>query len=177
MKNSKKTKKYVIAAVVLIAVLVIGGTLAYMFRTTDTVQNTLIPAKVTCEVKEIVYNNKKTEVQVRNTSNIPAYLRVKLVSYYQTESGDVSATPATVPDFILADGWIATGNDTYCYTQPVAVNGLTPNLIADGSYIDLGEKDGLKQVVTVVSEAIQSEPADAVQQSWGVTVTDSVITG
>ena len=61
-----------IVSVVLILALAIGGTIAWMSTKTDSVVNTFNPSRVTCEVEEKFNGEVKTDVNVRNTGDIPA---------------------------------------------------------------------------------------------------------
>ena len=76
-----------IAAVLLLSATV-TGTLMYLVSKTTAVTNTFEPATVTCEVKENFEGTVKKDVTVKNTSNIDAYLRVKLVTYRVNADGE-----------------------------------------------------------------------------------------
>ena len=182
MKKRKSTTstKSVILAVAVILVLCIGmaGTLMFLVDKTNEVTNTFDPAHVTCQVEESFNSNVKKNVNVINTSDIDAYLRVKLVTYRVNDAGDRIGGTATIPSFEPGDGWFAK-DGFYYYNKPVAP-GQKPaaNLIgSDGinlkSYTDA---DGGKQVVEVIAEAIQSVPTSVVADKWKVTVgTDGTI--
>lgn len=74
--------------------------------------------------------NKKSDIQVQNTGNVPAYLRVRLVSYFVDAEGSISgAEPSVYPEITLNSGWLAGENHTYYYTKPVEPNGLTPRIV------------------------------------------------
>lgn len=163
----------------------VGVTFAYMFKKSDSVDNSFVAAKVTCEVNEDYDSDTgvKKSVTVKNTGEIAAYVRVKLVSYWKDapgSGGNIVGKPSTVPAFTLATGWTQAGSDTYVYTNPVAAGASSPNLI-DGT-LTLGtsewiDEDGgtitVYQVVDVFAEAIQSEPVSAVNEAWGVDLSDS----
>lgn len=167
-----------VLAFLLIASAAVSGTLAYLVADTEDVKNKFTPSKVTCEVTEKFENNVKSEVIVKNTSDIPAYIRVKLVTYRVNNNGDHIGGTAEIPSFTLGTGWEKYG-EYYYYKTPVAANnGTTANLIGTESSITLKsytDTDGGKQVIEVMAEAIQSEPAKAVGEAWGVTIrVDSV---
>lgn len=175
-KKKKRISTGIILLVVSLAV-TCGITLAYMFTKSDVTVNKFEKAVIACEVKETFADGtSKTSVAVTNNSNIPAYLRVRLVSYWVSEDGEqdkIMAKPSALPKFELADGWIDQGNNTYCYNKAIPVNGTTPNLLAEGSVITLREEDGLVQVVEIFADAIQGEPAKKVMESWKVTVDEN----
>lgn len=156
---------YIILIVILAAALVFCGTvIAYMFRQTEYKKNQFTPAQLSCEVVETFDGTQKSSIQVRNTGNIDAYLRVRLVSYWVDAEGNIIAKPSEMPEFTPAEGWIPGSYDTYYYRVPVAPNELTNNLLSAPITLESG------QVVEVFAEAIQSEPNGAVTSSWGVTV-------
>lgn len=155
----------VIAVAALVCALGAAGAVAFLIDNTKPVENKFEYAQVTCAVDESFdkTTGEKSNVRIQNTSNIDAYIRVALVTYYVDANGDVDGTKAspdlsfTVPsDWFVKDGY-------YYYTKPVASNGYTPNLIESITLAD-------GQVVEVIASAIQSKPAAAVTEAWGVTV-------
>lgn len=172
-----KTRKIYLGLLiaVLIASLILCGTvIAYMFRQTEYKDNKLTPANVSCEILETVTNNEKTSIQIKNTGNIDAYLRVRLVSYWVDADGNIVAKPSPELSITLAEGWITGSNNTYYYKRPVAPGTPTPNLLKDGTSIYLEQdENGYLQVIEVFAEAIQSEPKKAVTSAWNVTLDDN----
>lgn len=159
----------VIATVLLLA-LAIGGTLAWLSTKDSPIQNKFLPTKVTCEVTERFDGSRgvKSNVNVKNTGTIDAFIRVKLVTYRTNDQGQHIGGTASLPEFTLGTGWMKYG-DYYYYTKPVAPNqkpeaNLTNSMTLVGSYMDT---DGGKQAVDVMAEAIQSVPEDAVKAAWG----------
>lgn len=166
----------VIATVMLLA-LAIGGTVAWLTSSTGPITNTFTPSHVSCEVKESFNGTVKSNVNVTNTSDIPAFIRVKLVTYRVNEAGDHIGGTATIPSFTLGTGWVKHG-EYYYYTKPVAPN-ASPEAALTASDIRLqqyNDVDGGKQVIEVMAEAIQSMPATAVQEAWHVTIADGSVT-
>ncbi|MDD6320076.1 MAG: hypothetical protein PUA63_04340 [Oscillospiraceae bacterium] len=168
-------------SLLLIAALAVSGTVAYLLTKTEPVQNTFTPSNVTCKVTEEFTDNVKKNVNVTNTGNTDAYIRVKLVSYRVNSLGHHIGGTAPVSYTPSADsGWVLHTDGYYYYTIPVAPNGGFPanpligetGITLTGSYPDA---DGGKQVIEVMAEAIQSEPADAVGQSWGVSISENKV--
>lgn len=158
---------------------------AYMVKQTVKIENVIEPAKVSCEVDEAFNGTSKTSVKVENTSNIEAYIRVRVVSYWQDSKGSTVAIKSEMPSFTVSDAWIEDhDNDTYYCIQPVQADALTPELLQAGSSITLNKKvetfEGVKyeynQVVEIFAEAIQSLPEETVETCWDVTITDGQIT-
>lgn len=173
-----KRKMIAVLSLVLIAGVVAVSDFAdaYMRKTTEEVDNTFIPAYVDCVVDEDFADNKKTSITVKNTGNIDAYIRIRLVSYWIDETGAIVSKSSEMPTFTTASDWIQdAGNDTYYYTKKVAPDAFTTTLL--GSDITLRvSSEGYRQVVEVFAEAIQAEPDEAVTDSWNVTIADDVIT-
>lgn len=168
-----KTKKLILpAALVLLIVLLLCGTVyALMFRQTEVVENKFSTAKVSCEVQEVTNEDvsEKTSIKVKNTGNIPAYLRVRIVSYWVQEvEGEtkIAAKASSVPEITPGTGWIKASDNTYYYSSPVEADQLTGELLS--SKMELAKEDGYLQVVEVFAEAIQSKPGNSVESSWGV---------
>ena len=163
-------------ALVLVLALAVGGTLAYLFTRTDDVQNTFTPSYVTCQVTESFDGTTKRNVNVTNTGDIDAYLRVKLVTYRVNESGQRIGGTATIPPFTPGAGWVE-HEGYYYYTKPVAPN-KQPETALIGSIMltSYDDADGGRQVIEVMAEAIQSVPAKAVGEAWGVTITENGVT-
>lgn len=163
-------------ALVLVLALAVGGTLAYLFTRTGDVQNTFTPSHVTCEVTEEFDGTTKSNVNVTNTGDIDAYLRVKLVTYRVNEKGDRIGGTAEIPNFTPGAGWVQYG-DYYYYTKPVAPNAQPNTALIDSiKLMDYNDADGGRQVIEVMAEAIQSVPAKAVGEAWGVTITETGVT-
>lgn len=160
-----------IATVMLLA-LAIGGTVAWLSTKGAPITNTFNPSKVACEVTEKFDGSTgvKSNVNVKNTGTINAFIRVKLVTYRTNDQGQHIGGTATIPTFKTGDGWVKSG-DYYYYTLPVAANGGTPAnpLIGESgiALIKYTDADGGKQAVDVMAEAIQSVPEDAVKAAWG----------
>ena len=167
-RNSRLTTMLVATALLL--VLAIGGTVAWLSTKDAPIQNKFLPTKVTCEVTEKFDGSTgvKSNVNVKNTSDIAAFIRVKLVAYRTNEQGQHIGGTASIPNFDLGAGWVKSG-EYYYYTKPVAP-GKTPEAnLADSmtlvnSYLDT---DGGKQAIDVMAEAIQSVPEAAVKAAWG----------
>lgn len=160
-------------SLLLIFTVTVSGTAAFLVTQTDGLTNTFTPSHVSCTVTERFDGTTKSNVNVTNTSDIDAYIRVKLVSYRVNDAGQHIGGTTEIPSFARGEGWVKSG-EYYYYTKPVVpgekpATDLINSISLEGSY---GEPDGGKQVIEVMAEAIQSVPATAVQQAWNVTVAD-----
>ena len=176
----------------LIVVLTLVATLiptvyAYMIHKSQTVANNFIPGKVTCDIEEKMVDSIKTEIKVKNTGNVDAYIRVRLVFHWEDSKGYPVArdmNPATVH---CNDEWLEDEDEyTYYYIDRVAPGESTPNLLKDPFTMDAVKEvvNGVDYyyypVMEVLAEAIQADGKiddnPAVTNAWGVTITDGVIT-
>lgn len=156
--------------------LTVGGTVAYLVASTPEVENTFTPSEVKCSVTESFDGTTKSNVVVKNDSNINAYLRVKLVTYRVNEDKQHIGGTADIPGFTLGTGWFDGDDGYYYYKYPVVPDGVTPSLTTGdltltGSY---GDADGGKQAIDVMAEAIQSKPMSAVSEAWGAGVAEQL---
>ena len=160
----------VIATALLLA-LAISGTVAWLTTKDAPITNTFNPSKVACEVTES-FNGT-----VKNTGDIDAYIRVKLVTYRTNAQGQHIGGTAELPEFTPGAGWVAY-NGYYYYTKPVAPNAQPEKALIDSIELKASydDADGGKQAIDVMAEAIQSVPAEAVGQAWGVTISEGRVT-
>ena len=175
-RRSGKLTAVLVAAAMLLA-LAIGGTIAWLTDRTEGITNTFNPSKVTCEVTESFNGTVKTDVNVKNTGDAEAYIRVKLVTYRTNDQGQHIGGVAELPSFTLGENWVEYGG-YYYYTLPVAAGekpaaNLTDNITLTAGYNDA---DGGHQSIDVMAEAIQSKPAKAVGEAWNVSITQGSVT-
>lgn len=152
----------------------VGGVYAYLTANTDTLTNELAPAKVSCVVEETFHNGVKSDVKVRNTGNIDAYIRVAVLATFVSDDGKVLATaPQEDVDYTVvwgASGWRKGGDGYWYYGKTVAPEGLTAPLIETASAVSA--PDGYRLNIQIIATAIQSAPQTAVQEAWGVTLSN-----
>ncbi len=155
-------------ATVMLFALAVGGTIAWLTDKDRPLVNTFDPSKVTCEVQEKFDGKVKSDVNVKNTGDIDAFIRVKLVTYRTNDAGQHIGGTAALPQFTLGANWVEY-NGYYYYTLPVApgdkpATKLTDSMTLTESYDDA---DGGHQSIDVMAEAIQSVPEAAVKAAWG----------
>lgn len=160
----------IIAAVMAVSVV------AYVAVTTPQVKNVFEGGHVSCEVTEQFDGVTKSQVNVTNTGDVVAWLRVQLLSYRVNESGKRIGGNAPLPAFQPGAGWVF-HDGFYYYTKPVQP-GQQPEvpLIASMTLQKYGDADGGRQVVEVLAEAIQSTPDEAVHTGWGVQIAPDTVT-
>ena len=198
MKKYINKKSIIIASVMLLLLATVGTTLAYIFTETKPVENTFNPSKVSCAVVEnngtpvtgSVTNTGdiKENVQIKNTGDTDAYIRVKVVVNWMDEAGTkVWATkPVEGADgdytitYNLGNGWFNGGDGFYYYSKAVSPEELTTILINEAKQLKSAPQtpDGIQYCLSIeiVASAIQSTPETVVEEQWGVTVENGVIT-
>lgn len=167
-------------SMVLLVTVAIGGTLAYLVTQDEPITNTFTPSFVTCKVTETFDEDsgEKKEVNVQNTGDTDAYIRVRLVTYRTNAAGQHIGGTATIPEFTPGTNWVKYG-DYYYYTLPVKpTEKPTTDLISSSITLNqnYADSDGGNQAIDVMAEAIQSGPAEAVGTAWGVSISQGSVT-
>lgn len=157
MKLNRKKGILLLAAAMLILVCGVGGTLAYLATQTAQVQNTFEPAYVRSEVNETFDNKVKSNVTIKNTGNVSAYIRAAIVVTWKDAEGRTMPQVPGTDDYEMATGseWTKVG-DYYYYNKSVAADASTTNLIVTCKPTKHYD-DGRKLCVEVIGSAIQSE--------------------
>lgn len=180
-RNASRKKTWTLMiCLALLAGLAVGGTLAWLTSSTGSVVNTFTVGNVGGKVEEDFDGTFKKNVNVTNTGDVDAYIRVKLVTYRVNNQGEHIGGTATIPDFPLGENWVKYDDGYYYYTLPVKPNAKPEAYLIGASGIELkkySDVDGGRQVVEVMAELIQSEPARAVGEAWGVTISENDVTG
>lgn len=157
-------------AVILLAGAVIGTTVAYLTTNTDSIANNFEYAKVTCEVKEDFDGNTKKDVQIRNTSNVSAYIRATYVVYWADAAGNVVTTVPTEYSYSMSGSpttpWVTGTDGYYYYPYPVQPGDATTGSLVECTWKHPDNPEYFLHV-EIIASAIQSEPLSAVQEAWG----------
>ena len=174
MRNTNKSgfrwkrSGILLAAVIVLLAGAVGGTWAFLVAQSEPVQNNFTYAHVRCTIDEKFENGVKSDVQIQNTGDIPAYIRARIVVTWKDASGNVSAVPVKNTDYTIAfneTDWTQQGDYWYCKTA-VDAGGETPVLITKCEKKGNAPKD-YDLSVEILADAIQSEPANAVKEAWG----------
>ena len=148
-------------ALVLILVCTVGGTVAYLVAHTDPVVNTFTPGEVSCRVEEKFNdaNTVKTKAVIKNTGNVPAYIRVAVVANIVDKDGNITGMKTLPADWLNTANWTEGSDGFYYYKGVVQPDDVTENLLKTGINLE-----GIQ--VTILASAIQSMPDDAVEDAW-----------
>ena len=161
-------------AVVMLIGAVVGSTVAFLVTETTPVTNTFEYAKVSCAVSETFIGATKENVQIQNTGTTDAYIRATYVVNWLNKDGTIAASVPEGYSYDLTENpnnvW-AKGDDGYFYYwTPVAPGNSTPeSLLNCTAHYPEGVEPQYILSVEILATAVQSTPANAVQEAWGVT--------
>lgn len=170
-------------AVLLIAIILllgaaVGSTVAFLIDKTEPVKNSFEYAKVSCEVTENFTNNKKDNVQVKNIGTTDAYIRATYVVNWVDAQGNIAASDPEGYSYSLTKNpdskWIEK-NGYFYYTSPVAPGASTAGSLLTCT-VTSPENPEYTLSVEILAEAIQSTPDKAVQEAWGVSISQGSVT-
>lgn len=185
-KRVMKTKQPVaLVAILVLLCCTVAGTLAYLVDSTDPVTNTFTPAHVSTAVDETFENGVKSDVKIKNTGDIDAYIRAAVIINWADANGNVygGGTPAASTDdgksgdYIISfntDDWKQIGDYWYCETT-TAPGALTkPLIISCAKTSTATVPDGYDLQVTILADGIQADGVASngktpMEDAWGVT--------
>lgn len=162
-------------AVLLIAVLLlistaVGSTAAFLVTKTGPVVEDFAYAQVSCQVTDTM--------GVKNTGTAQAYIRASYAVNWRDGEGIIAAAaPEGYSCDLVKDpqgAWVDGGDGYFYYPDPVDPGGEAPSLLTCS--VLCPEEPVYTLSVEVVAEAIQSNPAGAAEEAWGVRVSGGVLT-
>lgn len=158
-------------AVILLISTAVGSTVAFLATKTEPVENSFEYANVSCEVTQNCDTDGST-VQVKNTGTISAYIRAAVVANWIDRAGNIAASVPEGYSYELtcSSGSWAQGKDGFFYyLLPVA-----PGASTEGNHltctVTCPATPEYTLSVEVLAEAIQSTPANAVNEAWSAAV-------
>lgn len=172
-KKNRARPAVLSAALILLGVLIVGSTVAYLLDRTGTITNRFVAGDIKIFVMETTANPTGTEpgikknVKIKNIGELPVRVRAKLVITWKNEAGEVWAElPEKDEDFVLefADGepgkdWIELGELVYLYYPGVLESGVpTKALIKSCRPIGNRAPEGYHLSVDILAQAIQAYP-------------------
>lgn len=180
IRRNKKLILLISIVAILILALTAGTTLAWLKASSGPVVNTFEPAKVTSQVEESIKDGVKSDVRIKNTSNIDAYIRAAVVINWVDKNGNIAAQqPAKDTDYTIeykltSNGWWQGNDGYYYYSSAVVPENMTGTLISKCKAVGRAP-EGYSLSVEIMADAIQSVPDKAVREAWNVTVADGKI--
>lgn len=191
MKKYINKKSIIITSVMLLLLVTVGTTLAYIFTETTPVENTFKPSKVSCAVVEnggtpvtgsvTDTGNVKENVQIKNTGDTDAYIRVAVVVNWASADGSCVWAQKPADDdytitYNLSNGWFNGGDGFYYYSKAVSPGESTSVLIDKAKQLLAAPKgtDGTQYYLSIeiVASAIQSTPETVVKEQWSSGISD-----
>ena len=184
--RAKTWKALIVAALaVVILTAAVGGTMAWLSTQTQDLTNTFVPAKVTCKVDEnfTEEGTEKKDVRIQNTGTTDAYIRAMIVANWCT-AADANGKTKVVASYAVnasnfiglsENGWVE-HDGFYYYTLPVAPGQTTGNLFTSCTPNNAEKPEGADHLeVNIICQAVQSTPANAVTEAWGVTISNGSV--
>lgn len=176
LKRLSRGRRHLLYALALCLLLMllsvtIHGTLAYL-QAGSKVENTFTIAKMSVKIDETFNGSTKQNVTVKNTGDVPAYLRAALVIYWKDKDGNIlSDTPTEDTDYTIImgtdEGWVKGSDGYWYYPKPVAASEPSPILIKSCT---ASSTAGKYLCVDILTQAVQASPTTAVQELWGAAV-------
>jgi hypothetical protein len=191
MKHGNIIRLSIIIVGAILIVASVSVTVAYLIIRSTEITNSFVPAKIDCQVleTEAIIDDvvTKTSVTAQNTGNFEAYIRVRVVTYWEDSKGNYVARSSPTKEFGVDwkyndTYWIYDRtNQTFYHKAPVGANEVTAELLKLGSGFDgielevIEDKQGsvsftYHAVVEFIVEGIQAAPDAAVKSAWGVTL-------
>ncbi len=150
-------------ATIFIGLATVGGTVAYLIAKTDVLTNLFTPATIAIEVSadgSAVENTGDAEVFVRLTF-VPTWKSTSNADTILATKPEITVTMPTGVEWFL-------GTDGYYYLKAPLEKG---NSVSVPTAAPVGTAPaGYALSVEVMADAIQSAPAEAVLQSWGMSI-------
>ena len=169
------TKKSILLAVLVVVLLTfsVSGTIAWLTTSTKPIENTFTPATVDTVINEEFdkvtgYKELITVTNKDESTNVPVYVRVRLVANWVNEEGEIVKSETISPTYNQTN-WTKSG-EYYYYNSKLAVGATTENLLAeDITQPTDGPTDESLQIV-VLHQSIQAEGgAVASATNWTIT--------
>ena len=186
--NTMKNRISILLITLLIVLLMVGisGVMAYYWSSTEKVTNEFTPGEVALVINETKSSDQKSDIYFTNpeTDNaVPVYVRATLVIHWtemfdMTDDGIDNSTEQIVPQpagasiklGTVKDNWFKVG-DIYYYKLSVDP-GKDTGVMLTPIEITIPD-DSVECHIEVHAEAIQAEPASAVESAWQDVKVDS----
>lgn len=175
MKKFHKKSLVLLVCVAMLLTFTVSGTVAFLADNSGPVTNVFTPVEVDTKIVEnedFSTTHIKKSIAVLNNpgaNHIPVYVRVAIVGYWVDSSGNIVA-PWNGSVAYNQTNWERGSDGYYYYKGELAVGVTTENLLASGETISqpTNKPEGADHlVVTVVHQAIQSQPDAAIKAAWG----------
>lgn len=165
--------------IVVLMFCLVTGTVAYLIKQ-NSVKNEFVLGEVKTDVIEDFDANKniKENVSIKNIGNVPSYIRATIIILWKDKDGNIiEGVPKESEDYSIkfseSSNWLKGNDGYYYYRTPVEPDNNTDILIKECEQIkEYGDKI---LEVSILNQAIQSEPSKAVIETWGVEIDNGTI--
>ena len=179
---SKKRLTVLLVSLLSVIALSVGLTLAYVYTKTDDVKNEFEPSKVSCAVMENgetaeheedrLSVSTKSSVQIKNTGDAEAYIRVAVVVNWKKADGTVWAQMPAADDYSITfasnTGWTEGDDGYYYYKKPLAAGQTSSLLIKEVAFAPEMDNPYQECTVTVTVKAYAVQTANNTPASGNV---------
>ena len=155
IKRKMPEKKAIafLVAIIVLSVITISTTLAYIVVKTNSIKNIFTPPIVDVEIGTDVEGNF-----VQNTGDVPVYARVAVVATWVDDNGQTYSQAPDV-EITLKDGWTK-GNDGFYYLKSKLEPDMSSTPIESISVTDpTNPPAGYTLKVQILASVIQATPA------------------
>lgn len=172
MKRIGRKRTILVISVCLLLITAVGLTAAWLTAQSALMSNGFQKSQVTCNIEDDFNGTIKSDVRIRNTGSIDAYIRVALVPVWKDGENIVGLT-ASLEDANVVMGagfntaWVKGADGYYYCTTPVPDGEVTPVLIDSCT---VKTKNGYRFELQIAAQALQALPATAVERVWGCIV-------
>ena len=177
---------FVVILAVAALVATIGGSMAWLTDSQGGLTNTFTPATVSGQIVEDFSDpTVKKNVGVKNTSDVPVYVRVALVPTWVNtdtqvpvaescdlsdikikEFADSSEVSGNLFEPAQTSNWVKGADGYFYYKLPVASQATTDTLFVQATAVTA--PNGCSMNLQVLMQIIQAEPVNAVKDAWKV---------
>ena len=166
--SEKLSKKAIIfsAALVILAVVMLGSTLAYFIARTDLIKNIFKPSVVDVDLTfdpEVGLEGN----YVNNVGDVPVYARVAVVATWVNSAGQTYSKAPSI-EVILTEGWEKGSDGFYYLKAPLGAGDSSCPVKSVTTPTDA--PTGYTLRVQLLASVIQSIPEVAVNEAWGFNV-------
>lgn len=178
MKNIKKKPLVLLICAALLLTFTVSGTVAYLVDASDPVENQFKPATVDITTEDKIENGAKKDVFIKNSSTIPVYIRVAVIANWYNEAGEIVApwNEDTYGQLPVSTDWTKQSDGYYYYTKAVQPSEKSISFFTtNGSYTPTPSVADAHLEMTIIAQAIQTEPADALNAAhwaWSPATTE-----
>ena len=180
VRRSKKGNSKLLAHIAIVMLIgIVTGTSAYLVLK-NSVTNEFVVGEVKGQIVETFdrKNKTKTDVFVKNTGNVPSYIKAAVLVSWKDNDGKILETKPIENvdysiDFSNSENWMKSKEGYYYYKNALDVGENTDVLIEECTQTK--EYDDRTLVVTIATQEIQAEPDKAVKEAWDVNVSNGAI--